>query len=133
MALPGTLGVSPHAHTGPRYAVACRCAGRWVQASHPEKKRAESMAKPPPTGGARGVFYPNCMLWNKPQAEGTRPQRPHSIGQSRRHRGRAGPPLFGRAHAVGRDWLGQGPAYAGMGQTEIVVAVEGGVSNVDID
>ena len=35
---------------------------------------------------------------------------PHMVGEARRHRGRAGPPLFGRARAMGRDRLGQGLA-----------------------
>src|SRR5215831_9801429 len=46
--------------------------------------------------------------------------------QPRRHRRRAGLPLLDGATAVGRLGLGQGPAYARMGQTEIVVTVEHG-------
>src|SRR6266567_7028496 len=48
-------------------------------------------------------------------------QRPDVIGQARGHRWRARPPLLGRARAVGRHRLEQGLAYAGMGQTEIIV------------
>jgi len=46
------------------------------------------------------------------------------VGEPRRHGWRTRPPLLGRTAAMGRLRLGQGPAYARMGQTEIVVTVE---------
>ena len=43
------------------------------------------------------------------------------VGEARRHRWRAGPPLLRGARAVGGLRLWQGLAYARVGQTEIVV------------
>ena len=43
------------------------------------------------------------------------------VGQPRRHGRRLGPPLLGRAAAVGEFGLRQGPAYAGMEQTEMSI------------
>src|SRR5215510_13249398 len=43
------------------------------------------------------------------------------IGQPRRHGGRAGPPLRGRARAVGGHRLRQGLAYARMREAKIIV------------
>ena len=45
------------------------------------------------------------------------------VGQPSCHRGRARPPLLGRARPVGRHRLGQWLAHTPMGHTEIVVAV----------
>ena len=46
------------------------------------------------------------------------------VSEPRRHGWGPRPPLPGRTAAVGRLRLGQGPAYARMGQTAIVVTVE---------
>jgi hypothetical protein len=42
------------------------------------EKESGYHGQPPPTGGERGAFYPNCLLLNEQQAGGTRPcaQRP---------------------------------------------------------
>jgi hypothetical protein len=45
------------------------------------------------------------------------------VSQASRHRGRAGPPLFGRARAVGRDQLWHGLADAGVRQDTVVIHV----------
>jgi hypothetical protein len=63
-ALAVTLG---HAHWSMRHSHTSATSTNW------EKKRADIMAKPPPTGGARGVFYPHCMLPHSPQTGGTQP------------------------------------------------------------
>src|SRR6266478_167703 len=56
-----------HAHWSMTHSHTRAISPRW------EKKRAETMAQPPPTGGERGVFYPNFLLPNEPQVGGTRP------------------------------------------------------------
>ena len=48
------------------------------------------------------------------------------VGEPRRHRRSAGPPQLGCTRAVGGYRLWQGLAYAGMGQAEIIIAVEHG-------
>jgi len=46
------------------------------------------------------------------------------IGQPGCHRRHAGASLRGRARAVGGQGLGEGLAYAGMGQTKVVIRLE---------
>src|SRR4029453_7252952 len=53
-------------------------------------------------------------------------QCPDMVGQPRCHRWRARPPHLGRAGPVSELGPWQGLAYAGVGQAEIVVAVEHG-------
>src|SRR5215510_2976952 len=63
-----------------------------------------------------------CWLWPRRDAKEQHfTQRPHMVGQARRHRRRPWPPLRSRATAVGGLGLGQRQAYAGMGQTEVII------------
>src|SRR5262249_54418159 len=68
-----------------------------------------------------------CWLWpRRDTKEEHLTQRPDMVSEPRRHRRRTGPPLRRRAAAAGRVGMGQGPAYALMGQKELVVTVEHG-------
>ena len=51
-------------------------------------------------------------------------ERPHVIGQSRRHRRCTRPPHLGRARSVGGNRFGERLAQTGMGQHEIVIDLE---------
>src|SRR5215469_4094002 len=63
-----------------------------------------------------------CWLWPRRDAKEQHfTQRPHMVGQARRHRRRPWLPLPSRAAAVGGLGLGQWHAEAGMGQAKIII------------
>ena len=87
--------------------------GFWTQRSHTVARLSFSP-----------ISLQRLWLWPRRHAKEQHfLQRPHVVGQSGRHRGRARSPLLGRARTVGRNRLGQWLAQTPMGQAEVVVAV----------
>src|SRR6266849_6404293 len=84
---------------------------------------ARRLLRPPPLAASHpSPCSPLCWLRPRRHAkEQHLAQRPDVLRQSSRHGGRPWLPALGGARAVGRHRLEQGLAYAGMGQTEVIV------------